>query len=48
MFVFSLFSVGSGIASLREALRHPLASLGHTVIATRGVKVELFSLSGGF
>ena len=48
MFVSSLFSVGSGIASLREALRHPPASLGRTVIATRGVKIELFSLSGGF
>ena len=48
VFVSTLFSVGSGIACLREALTHPLASLGDTVIATRGVKVELFSLSGGF
>ena len=48
VFVSTLFSVGSGIASLRDALTHPLASLGDTVTATREVKVELFSLLGGF
>lgn len=41
-----LFSVGSGTASHREALRHPTGlSRGHNY-GTRELKVELFSLFG--
>ena len=48
MFVSTLFSVGSGIASLREALRHPLASLGDTIIAPGELRLNCFHFRVAF